>query len=358
MKTVEDLDTLRRTLLGQELYNRCENPGRNPVTYQDLSNRLQYLNNKNCLQECDEDDLAKFCGLKEGEVRQNCQVASVNPRNLDCVEERNQFFSERKTNGCVICFEDFSVENPPVMYGACGHTYHKSCLDQLPNDRCPECRGTKFTIYRNRAEIQEQNRQIREFQQFYQMQEERFPRVNLPANTKNLRLSHLLEHIRRMNESDQYAEYLTNLVAFFESGTPEVYLNVAQNTLRNELNHVEILIVLMIKEARRKRLLSALMKYLREFCMVLLQRINQKYLDLFRRIQKGIRDSIKYYAMQNAPHMIQILQEGLIVQDNPFMSVSELFDWLLFIANQYLEGGRNKREYLETLHQHRVDFEE
>jgi hypothetical protein len=361
---------LRRQLLGEKLFNRCQNPQGNPVTDQDLSNRLQYLNSRNCLTNCNEDDLANFCGLRQGQIRRECQTTVDNPLTRDCVDERNRFLEERLEGGCVICMEEFSDENPAVVFGPCGHTYHQACIEQLRDFRCPECRSGRFAIYERPADRNgaRNDRNARDVQrQFYEEQKERFPRVEVPASARNIKISSLLEYVRRLNDiwdravvdhrnrTREYSAYADRIIRYLGAiSTPRYFESIARNTVANEADDVAFLIVLICIEIRAHMIDSDLfedfMQYLKRLSEFLIQPAYfDTYFDLFRDIQRGVRNAIKYFAIYNSTFSMELTQKGLVMRNNPIMDERDTYNWLREIADRYLENDLQKIRYFHEL---------
>ena len=151
----ETLEKLRKVLLGMRLYEKC---AQNGVSNEELENRLSMLQNRNCLTNCDLQDLVNVCQLNT-EPRRGCATSI----DLEIAKDTpcNEYFEQED---CSICLDSLS-EGETEYAGKCGHLFHEACLKRylstLPqrNYRCPTCRGEVFQKFFENSRQQRQPRE-------------------------------------------------------------------------------------------------------------------------------------------------------------------------------------------------------
>ena len=138
----ETLEKIRKVLLGMQLYDKC---AQNGVSNEELEERLSMLQNRNCLTNCDLQDLVNVCQLNT-EPRRGCATSIDLETAKD--EPCHEYF-EQQEEDCAICYEPLN-EGDTEYAGKCGHLFHKACLRgylstlQERNYKCPTCRGDVF----------------------------------------------------------------------------------------------------------------------------------------------------------------------------------------------------------------------
>ena len=137
----QDLENIRRKLLGKHLYEKCEING---LSEAELQERLDMLKEKNCLTDCDIQDLIYACNLK---TQPSARCSQQTTQKGECTS----YFDEQINESCPICYEP--VEEKEYIYiGKCGHAAHEECLEKWidtirrkgGNYTCPVCRGQVF----------------------------------------------------------------------------------------------------------------------------------------------------------------------------------------------------------------------
>ena len=142
------LDNIRKLLLGSELYSKCLSNG---LSSQELSERLEMLQHRNCLTSCNLNDLIKVCRLNTS-PSQRCKSSIKKEEKND--EPCSNYFENQKQQDCAICLE--KLDQGEVSYvGKCGHLFHKTCIEDFIKSginknvtngqpQCPICRGPVF----------------------------------------------------------------------------------------------------------------------------------------------------------------------------------------------------------------------
>ncbi len=184
----ETLEKLRKVLLGMRLYEKC---AQNGVSNEELENRLSMLQNRNCLTNCDLQDLVNVCQLNT-EPRRGCATSI----DLEIAKDTpcNEYFEQED---CSVCLEPLS-EGETEYAGKCGHLFHEACLKRylstLPqrNYRCPTCRGEVFQKFFENSRQQRQPREeVLDFLfeneiEFYDEEEETITLLGEPEITATL----------------------------------------------------------------------------------------------------------------------------------------------------------------------------
>lgn len=135
------LEDLRKLLLGMRLYSKCMMNG---VSNEELEERLQMLQNRNCLSDCNLQDLVNVCQLNT-QPSQECRDELVSENKE---EPCTSYFEKRAEEDCPICLEELDEDS--VYIGKCGHMLHEGCLEKYINNKargeynCPSCRGEMF----------------------------------------------------------------------------------------------------------------------------------------------------------------------------------------------------------------------
>jgi hypothetical protein len=148
----ETLEKLRKVLLGMRLYEKC---AQNGVSNEELENRLSMLQNRNCLTNCDLQDLVNVCQLNT-EPRRGCATSI----DLEIAKDEpcNEYFEQED---CSVCLDSLS-EGETEYAGKCGHLFHEACLKRYlstltqRNYRCPTCRGEVFQKFFENSRNREQ----------------------------------------------------------------------------------------------------------------------------------------------------------------------------------------------------------
>ena len=153
----ETLEKIRKVLLGMQLYDKC---AQNGVSNEELEERLAMLQNRNCLTNCDLQDLVNVCQLNT-EPRRGCATSIDLETAKD--EPCHEYF-EQQEEDCAICYEPLD-EGEAEYAGKCGHLFHKACLRgylstlQERNYKCPACRGDVFRKFFRREQVRANEQQ-------------------------------------------------------------------------------------------------------------------------------------------------------------------------------------------------------
>ena len=212
----EPLEKIRKVLLGMRLYDKC---AQNGVSNQELENRLTMLQNRNCLTNCDLQDLINVCQLNT-EPRRGC-ATSIDleiAQDIPC----NEYFEQDE---CPICFDSLS-EGETEYAGKCGHLFHEACLKGYLNTltqrnyRCPICRGEVFQKFFEGSHQQRQPREEVLDNQFIGDEEEvmitllRDPEITATLSDEVYRISFGEEFVTDVNQDalDDFKEGIVPLV--------------------------------------------------------------------------------------------------------------------------------------------------
>lgn len=153
--SVDQLDTIRKQLLGLNLYNRCKNPQTHGfATKKLLKARVRELNQTSCNPRCSYRGLRSMCQLKEADIPYKSKdrmklVPSCYNKASECVGgvPQSQYASRplQDTLSCSICLEDMD-DDSQLSTTACNHTFHTKCLNDWMNSAqsgaqyCPLCK--------------------------------------------------------------------------------------------------------------------------------------------------------------------------------------------------------------------------
>jgi hypothetical protein len=151
----ETLNKIRKVLMGEKLFEKC---AQNGVSNEELENRLAMLQNRNCLNNCNLQDMINVCQLNT-DPKRNCSVAIDLELGKD--EPCHKWYEQLDEN-CPICFESLR-EGETEYAGKCGHIFHEACLKgyfntlENRNYRCPTCRGEVFGKFYVQTEPEEED---------------------------------------------------------------------------------------------------------------------------------------------------------------------------------------------------------
>lgn len=129
-----DVDKLRRTVLGQHLYDRCVSG--QGIDDNLLARRLKKLQSEGHFKDCEVKHIVGLCGLREG----------APPRD-QCIEslEEEQEYIDDEFNTCAICASILRDGEGTIPLDPCGHYIHAECMKEFTQkyllDTCPFCRG-------------------------------------------------------------------------------------------------------------------------------------------------------------------------------------------------------------------------
>ena len=154
----ETLNNIRKVLMGEKLFEKC---AANGVSNEELEDRLAMLLNRNCLTNCNLQDMINVCQLNT-EPNRSC----ANSIDLDIgKDEPCHKWYEQQNEECPICF-DALREGETEYAGKCGHLFHEACLKGYLNTlnerdyKCPTCRGEVFGKFYRRRQPPVRPRQI------------------------------------------------------------------------------------------------------------------------------------------------------------------------------------------------------